>query len=88
MNMNYELAHKMCADVLSVYKSVKMAALHGCCLSWSPARLYGKQTGCTQDMSKMVLSDYSKEQPGQHSDTAGCVYHASSRESPGESSPI
>lgn len=67
----YELAHKMCAGVLSVYVSVKMAALHGCCLSWSPARLYGKQTGCTQDMSKMVLGDYSKEEPGQHSDTAG-----------------
>lgn len=30
-----------------------------------------KQTGCTQDTSKMVLGNYSKEEPGQHSGTAG-----------------
>lgn len=69
----YELAQKMCAGVLSVYMNVKMAALHGCCLSWSPARFYGKQTGCTQDMSKMVLGDYSKEEPGQRSVAVLCV---------------
>lgn len=59
----------MCASVLSV---------HECedgCPSWMlplvvSARLYGK-TGCTQAMSKMVLGNYSKEEPGQHSGTAG-----------------
>lgn len=61
----------MCAGVLSVHMSVKMATLHGCCLSWSPVRLYGKTDRVYPRHVQNGVGDYSKEEPGQHSDTAG-----------------